>query len=133
MAEIREPMAAVLAHGARVELEAVAAVGTGDGDGRRRADGHDLSISPGMNILIPTSIIPTGIILSMTTREHTRLLTVAEVADRLRQHPLTVYRTIRTGKLQAVRIGTGPNAPIRVDEAALEELLQPTSNERTQP
>ena len=34
-----------------------------------------------------------------------RLLTVAEVAERLRLHPITVRRHIKAGRLRAVRVG----------------------------
>jgi excisionase family DNA binding protein len=47
-----------------------------------------------------------------------RLLTVNEVAERLRVHPITVRRHIKAGRLRAVRIGRS----VRVSEAELSRL-----------
>ena len=52
---------------------------------------------------------------------HDNLLTVAEVARRLRVHQITVRRYIRAGTLQAVRVGRN----LRVREEELERFLQP--------
>ena len=51
-----------------------------------------------------------------------RLLTVNEVAQRLRVSRATVYRMIRTGKVPALQLGT-MGASLRVDEAELEQWL----------
>ena len=59
----------------------------------------------------------------MTLLTEAQLLTVGEVALRLRQSERTVRDKIASGALPAVRIGTGPRAPIRVDPAELEEWL----------
>jgi excisionase family DNA binding protein len=59
----------------------------------------------------------------MNLLEDTQLLTVAEVARRLRQTERTVRDKIASGTLPAVKIGTGPRAPIRVDPCELEEWL----------
>jgi excisionase family DNA binding protein len=48
-----------------------------------------------------------------------KLLKVSEVAKRLDQHERTVWQKIATGELQAVRLGSTPQAPVRVDEAEL--------------
>lgn len=61
----------------------------------------------------------------MNTEQRTPLLTVREVAHRLRMHPMTVYRKIDRGEIPAIRLGTGPSAPLRIEEATLRELLQP--------
>ena len=50
-----------------------------------------------------------------------RLLTVREVAERLRVHPITVRRHIKAGRLQAVRVGRS----VRVRESDLEAFLRP--------
>jgi len=55
------------------------------------------------------------------------LLTVPEVADRLRVSVKTVRRRIESGELPAVRIGTGIRAPVRVDGDALDALLHPAA------
>jgi excisionase family DNA binding protein len=65
----------------------------------------------------------------MADDERTRWLTVQEVADQLREHPITIYRRISRGELAAVRIGRAANAPLRVDERALSALLQPTKGD----
>lgn len=43
---------------------------------------------------------------------------------RLRQSERTVRDKIASGALPAIKIGTGPRAPIRVDRAQLEEWLE---------
>jgi excisionase family DNA binding protein len=48
-----------------------------------------------------------------------QLLTVAEVAERLRLHPITVRRHITAGRLPAVRIGRS----VRVPASAVEALV----------
>jgi excisionase family DNA binding protein len=52
-----------------------------------------------------------------------KLLTVGEVALRLRQSPRTVRDKIAAGTLPAVRIGDGPRAPIRIVATELERWL----------
>ena len=49
-----------------------------------------------------------------------RLLTVPEVAERLRVHPITVRRHIKAGRLRAVRVGRA----VRVRESDLEAYLR---------
>lgn len=51
------------------------------------------------------------------------LLTVAEAAGLARLSEKTVRRRIATGELEAVRLGTGPRAPLRIDRANLERFL----------
>jgi excisionase family DNA binding protein len=50
-----------------------------------------------------------------------RLLTVDEVAQRLRLHPITVRRHIRSGRLPATRIGRS----VRVKEEDIEKTIEP--------
>jgi excisionase family DNA binding protein len=52
-----------------------------------------------------------------------QLLTVGEVALRLRQSPRSVREKINAGEIPAVKIGSGPKAPIRVDAGELERWL----------
>ncbi len=51
------------------------------------------------------------------------LLTVNEVAQGLRVTPLTIYRAIHGGRLEAVRLGE--NGPFRVPASAVEDYAQP--------
>jgi excisionase family DNA binding protein len=52
-----------------------------------------------------------------------KLLTVGEVALRLRQSPRTVRDKIASGALPAIKIGAGPRAPLRIRAAELERWL----------
>ena len=54
-----------------------------------------------------------------------RLLTVAEVALRLRQSPWTVYRRVAAGELEVLRIGIGSRRLLRFQPEAVEKLLRP--------
>jgi excisionase family DNA binding protein len=47
------------------------------------------------------------------------LLTVGEVARVLHQSRSTVYRKLKTGDLEAVRLGKPPKAPLRIPAEAL--------------
>jgi excisionase family DNA binding protein len=58
----------------------------------------------------------------MANEQSDRLLTVAEVAERLRVHPITVRRHIKDGRLRAVRVGRA----VRVRESDLEAFLSST-------
>lgn len=61
----------------------------------------------------------------MTTAQHEpqQLLTVNEVAERLRLSRYTIYRLISAGTIPAVRVGQGRFAPLRVDAAELHEFI----------
>ena len=48
--------------------------------------------------------------------------TVAEIAKALKVKPLTIYRMIQRGELEAIRIG-GPTGRLRVDRRELERYL----------
>jgi excisionase family DNA binding protein len=52
-----------------------------------------------------------------------QLLKVSEVAVLLRQSERTIRDKIAAGDLAALRIGSGPRAPIRVDVAELEPFI----------
>jgi excisionase family DNA binding protein len=58
------------------------------------------------------------------------LLTVAEVARRLKLHPETVRRWIKTGRLHAISLGSD-RAGWRIRASEVELLLQ--GGQRTQP
>jgi len=51
------------------------------------------------------------------------LLTVQEVAERLRLEPTTVRRKISSGELQAVRLGASDRSSLRVPLASLNAYL----------
>jgi excisionase family DNA binding protein len=59
----------------------------------------------------------------MNTLGETRLLTVGEVALKLRQSERTVRDKIACGDLPALRVGSGPRAPIRVPADELDAWL----------
>ncbi|MGZ6580053.1 MAG: helix-turn-helix domain-containing protein [Gaiellaceae bacterium] len=64
----------------------------------------------------------------MTTEQHTsQLLTVPEVAERLRLSKGTVYRLVRTGVVPASRMG-GEHTSIRVRADKLERWLDDEEN-----
>jgi excisionase family DNA binding protein len=51
------------------------------------------------------------------------LLTIAETARWVRLSERTVLRRIAAGELSAVRLGSGPRAPLRVDPAELARFI----------
>lgn len=53
-----------------------------------------------------------------------RLLTVGEVALRLRQSPRSVRDKIAAGEIPAIKIGNGPRAPLRIDSGELDRWLE---------
>jgi len=59
------------------------------------------------------------------------LLTVAEVARRLRQSEDTIRRKIGDGTIEAVRLGE--HGPLRVPEEALADHLRPASSAQANP
>jgi excisionase family DNA binding protein len=52
------------------------------------------------------------------------LLTIREVAEHLRVSRSTVRRRIYAGQLPHVRLGVGPQSPVRVDPDELERWLR---------
>ena len=60
----------------------------------------------------------------MSTSETYRpLLTIREVAERLNVSRSTVRRRVDMGELPAVKLGSGPQAPVRVDLDELDAWL----------
>jgi excisionase family DNA binding protein len=63
----------------------------------------------------------------MTTTETRRsplLLTIGECSVLLRVSTSTVRRMIRRGELVALKLGDGPNRPVRVVESSLSRFLR---------
>lgn len=59
-----------------------------------------------------------------TTEQASRpLLTIPQAAERLNLSTTTVRRRIWDGELQAVRLGLGPQAPVRIDPTELERYV----------
>lgn len=58
-------------------------------------------------------------------------MTIREVAEHLRVSEQTVYRRIGAGELEALQLGKGPKAPIRVRAGALERFLSTHANRET--
>ena len=52
-----------------------------------------------------------------------RVLTPAEVRDRIRASRNTTYALIASGAIRSVRLGDGRNSPIRVPESAIDDFL----------
>lgn len=59
----------------------------------------------------------------MTAKARDPLLTVREVADRLRLNPETVRVMARRGDLASVRVGRGRTAAYRFPESAIDAYL----------
>jgi excisionase family DNA binding protein len=60
----------------------------------------------------------------MNVLQQHRLLTVGEAAFVLRQSPRSVRDKVAAGVIPAMKIGTGPRAPIRSDAAELNAWLE---------
>jgi excisionase family DNA binding protein len=61
--------------------------------------------------------------VTINLKESQQLLTVAEVAARLRQSRWSVYRKIERGELSAVRVSDSPNGPLRVPADELDAFI----------
>jgi excisionase family DNA binding protein len=59
----------------------------------------------------------------MNTEEASSPLMVPEVAARLSVSRSTAWRLVHRGAIAAVKIGSGPHAPVRIDPAELEDFL----------
>ncbi len=60
-----------------------------------------------------------------------QLLTVAELAKRLRISRPTAYRLIGSGRVRAYRVGATDAGALRVDVRELERLIAPSTTEET--
>lgn len=61
-----------------------------------------------------------------------KLLTIKQVAERLQLHPDTIKRMIRSGKLQAAKMGEAKNSHYRISELALTAFLAQSNGRPTQ-
>jgi len=66
----------------------------------------------------------------MLNTETPQLLTVAEVAQQLRVVPITVYRWIQRGELEAVRLG---GRHLRVRQEAVDGLITENNTKERNP
>jgi excisionase family DNA binding protein len=53
-----------------------------------------------------------------------KLLTIHEVAKRLKLSYITVWRWTREGRLKTVKFGQGRKAPVRIPESELKRFLE---------
>ncbi len=69
----------------------------------------------------------------MLTKDETPLLlTVAELAKRLRISRPTAYRLIASGRLRAYRVGPTDTGALRVDVRELDRLIHTTTTKEKQ-
>jgi excisionase family DNA binding protein len=59
----------------------------------------------------------------MAQKGSPQLLKVAQVAERIQETPATVYRLIAAGELPAIRLGSSPRSPLRVDAGELHQFV----------
>jgi excisionase family DNA binding protein len=53
---------------------------------------------------------------------HMNFLTVEEFAERVNMHPASIRRSIKQGRIFAIRPGIGKKSPYRIAESELERL-----------
>ena len=53
-----------------------------------------------------------------------KLLTIHEVAKRLKLSYITIWRWTREGRLKTVKLGQGKKAPVRIPESELKRFLE---------
>jgi excisionase family DNA binding protein len=97
-----------------------------DGNPTRRGQslGSDSHLAQEYDADLGTSSEQGKLCARSSMREQPRLLTVGEAALVLRQSPRSVRDKIAAGEIPALKIGSGPRAPIRVDAAELEHWLR---------
>ena len=57
-------------------------------------------------------------------------LTVEEFAKRMKMHPQTIRKAIRSGKIYASRLGEGKRVPYRISESEIERLYLKSTCEK---
>src|SRR4051794_3147889 len=74
----------------------------------------DMAVAPGLDLTLVDLIAQRVLeLLGDRNGDEIQLLTVAQVARRFQVHPSWVYANAR--RLGALRLGTGPKAPLRFD------------------
>jgi len=53
-----------------------------------------------------------------------KLLTIHEVAKRLKLSYITIWRWTRKGRLRTIKLGQGKKAPVRIPESELKRFLE---------
>ncbi len=71
----------------------------------------------------PSSAAVASVFTMSTNKQQRALLTVPQAAERLAQGVSTIRRKISAGELPAIRLGTGPQAPVRIDPEDLDAWL----------
>jgi hypothetical protein len=75
---------------------------------------NDSAVAPGLDLTLVDFIAQRVLeLLGDRNGDEIQLLTVAQVARRFQVHPSWVYANAR--RLGALRLGTGPKAPLRFD------------------
>jgi excisionase family DNA binding protein len=53
-----------------------------------------------------------------------KLLTIHEVAKRLKLSYITIWRWTREGRIKTIKFGQGKKAPVRIPESELKRFLE---------
>jgi excisionase family DNA binding protein len=53
-----------------------------------------------------------------------KLLTIHEVAKRLKLSYITVWRWTREGRIKTIKLGQGKKSPVRIPESGLKKFLE---------
>lgn len=62
--------------------------------------------------------------MKKVTQKTTRFYTVKELAETLRVHINTVYKAIRCGRIQAMRVGSRTYSNYRIPESEMDRMLE---------
>jgi hypothetical protein len=82
--------------------------------GLKMSSADDMAVAPGLDLTLVDVIAQRVLeLLGDRNGDEIQLLTVAQVARRFQVHPSWVYANAR--RLGALRLGTGPKAPLRFD------------------
>jgi len=57
-------------------------------------------------------------------KKEEELLTIHEVAKRLKLSYITVWRWTREGRIKTIKFGQGKKAPVRIPESELKKFLE---------